>query len=96
MLRHCVLGAFTDEATDEAKHAMVQALKGMPSSIPQIQALAVGLDAGIAAGNHGFALNVRAAPRHAYASRWLTCRPHTGGLCHRRGLQRVCDASGAR
>ena len=57
-VRHCVLGAFTDEATDAQKDAMVSAILGMKSAIPEIRAVACGLDAGLAAGNHGFGLTV--------------------------------------
>ena len=59
-LRHCVLGAFTDEATDAQKEEMVQAMRAMAAKIPQICSLVVGLDAGLAPGNHGFAANVDA------------------------------------
>ena len=57
-LRHVVLGRFTDEATAEQKEAMLVAMRGMPSKIPEIRSLVCGLDAGLAAGNHSFAANV--------------------------------------
>ena len=57
-LRHVVLGRFTDEATAEQKEAMLAAMRGMPSKIPEIRSLVCGLDAGLAAGNHSFAANV--------------------------------------
>ena len=65
-LRHCVLGAFTDEATDAQKEAMVQAMRTLPAKIPQICSLVVGLDAGLAPGNHGFAANVEFASAEDY------------------------------
>ena len=65
-LRHCVLGAFTDEATDAQKEEMVQAMRAMAAKIPQICSLVVGLDAGLAPGNHGFAANVDFASAEDY------------------------------
>jgi hypothetical protein len=65
-LRHCVLGAFTDEATDAQKEAMVQAMRAMAAKIPQICSLVVGLDAGLVPGNHGFAANVDFASAEDY------------------------------
>ena len=38
-LRHVVLGRFTDEATAEQKEAMLVAMHGMPSKIPEIRSL---------------------------------------------------------
>ena len=64
--RHCVLGAFTDEATDAQKEEMVQAMRAMAAKIPQICSLVVGLDAGLAPGNHGFAANVDFASAEDY------------------------------
>ena len=57
-LRHVVLGRFTDAATTEQKEAMLNELHGLPAKIPEICSLVCGLDAGLSAGNHGFALNV--------------------------------------
>ena len=65
-LRHCVLGAFTDEATDAQKEAMMQAMRAMQAKIPQICSLSVGLDAGLAPGNHGFAATVDFASAEDY------------------------------
>lgn len=65
-IRHCVLGAFTDEATDAQKVAMVQAMRTLPAKIPQICSLVCGLDAGLAPGNHGFAANVEFASAEDY------------------------------
>jgi len=65
-LRHCVLGAFTAEATDEQKQAMLEHLQALPAKIPEIITLAVGLDCGLAEGNHDFALNVDFADEAAY------------------------------
>ena len=65
-LRHCVLAAFTAEATDEQKQAMLEHLQALPAKIPEIITLAVGLDCGLAEGNHGFALNVDLADEAAY------------------------------
>ena len=75
-LRHVVLGRFTDEATAEQKEAMLAAMRGMPSKIPEIRSLVCGLDAGLAAGNHSFAANVEFesdADYKVYASHRSTC-----------------------
>ena len=66
-LRHIVLGAFTEEATDAQKDAMLAALRAMPAKIPEIASLSVGLDAGLSPGNHGFGLTVDFADAAAYA-----------------------------
>ena len=71
MIRHCVLGAFTEEATDEQKKAMIAAVRTMPSNITEIKSLSAGLDAGLASGNHGFAITVdfaSAADYQTYAT----------------------------
>ena len=65
-LRHCVLGRFTDEATEEQKREMFDRLRAMPEKIPEISALVVGADMGLAAGNHDFALNVEFAKEEDY------------------------------
>ena len=57
-VRHCVLGTFTESATDEQKAAMIRAILGMSAQIPQILAIEAGLDAGLASGNAGFAVTV--------------------------------------
>ena len=65
-VRHCVLGQFTDEATSEQKTAMFEAVRGLPAAIPEIQAMYVGPDMGLAEGNHGFALTVDFADADGY------------------------------
>ena len=65
-IRHCVLGAFTDEATDAQKEAMISAVLGMKSKIPEIRSISAGLDAGLASGNHGFAATVDFDSKEAY------------------------------
>ena len=67
-IRHCVLGAFTDEATDAQKQAMLDALRAMPEKIDVIRSLVAGLDAGLAAGNHGFAVTVDFASPEDYTT----------------------------
>lgn len=71
VLRHVVLWAISDDATEEQKNAMLQALRELPSKIPEIRSLVCGLDAGLSAGNLGFALNVdfgSAEDYHKYAT----------------------------
>ena len=65
-VRHCVLGAFTDEATAEQKEAMFAALRALPAKVPGICSLVCGPDLGLADGNHGFAVNVEFATEEDY------------------------------
>ena len=65
-VRHCVLGAFTDEATAEQKEAMFAAIRAMPAKVPGICSLVCGPDLGLADGNHGFAINVEFATEEDY------------------------------
>ena len=65
-VRHCVLGAFTDEATAEQKEAMFAALRALPAKVPGICSLVCGPDLGLADGNHGFAINVEFATEEDY------------------------------
>ena len=70
-LRHAVLFRLLDGATEGQRRAMEEALRAMPAKIPQIVSLACGRDAGLAAGNAGFALTVdfaTAADYEAYAA----------------------------
>jgi D-threo-aldose 1-dehydrogenase len=65
-LRHSVHLQLTPEATDEQKSAMAAALRKLPLQIFEIASLHCGLDAGLAAGNHGFCLTVDFADAAAY------------------------------
>ena len=65
-VRHCVLGCFADDATDEQKAAMMEGLRGLPAKIPQIHSLLVGMDLGMVKGNHDWALNVEFASKEDY------------------------------
>ena len=58
VLRHVVLGKFTDEATTEQKNEMFENLRSLPAKIPEVLSLTVGEDLGLSQGNHGLALNV--------------------------------------
>ena len=54
-VRHCVMGKFTPEATDEQKQKMIEAIIGMKSELDIIVAVQAGLDLGLAeSGNSGF------------------------------------------
>lgn len=57
-VRHCVLGAFTAEATEEQKRAMLDNVRSMPEKIKEIKQIVCGLDLGLAEGNHDFAITV--------------------------------------
>ena len=56
MLRHVVLFTFQDETTEAQKQAAADGLKALPGLIPEIRRYELGRDAGLAAGNHDFAL----------------------------------------
>jgi hypothetical protein len=49
MFRHVVLLSWTDSATAEQRHAVLDALNGLPAQIPEIRSYCVGADAGDAA-----------------------------------------------
>jgi hypothetical protein len=51
MFRHVVTMQFAPHATDEDVDAIVQALRAMPSLVPEIRSYSVGLDAGLVEGN---------------------------------------------
>jgi len=68
LLRHCVLGCFTEEATDEQKEEMLAALRALPSAIAEISSLVVGVDLGLTPGNHAFALNVEFLAEDDYST----------------------------
>ena len=51
MFRHVVIMQFAPHATDEDVDAIVQALRAMPSLVPEIRSYSVGLDAGLVEGN---------------------------------------------
>ncbi|MEV4571039.1 Dabb family protein [Nonomuraea sp. NPDC049419] len=54
MIRHIVLFTWTDDATDEQKAAVAEALGTLPGLIPQLRSYTFGQDAGINQGNHDF------------------------------------------
>ncbi|MFC4062675.1 Dabb family protein [Planomonospora corallina] len=56
MFRHVVLLAWTPDATDEQKAAVLTALGTLPGAIPQIRSYAFGADAGVSPGNHDLAI----------------------------------------
>ncbi|MFG1698005.1 Dabb family protein [Nonomuraea sp. NPDC049309] len=56
MIRHIVLFTWSDDATDEQKAAVSEALKTLPGLIPQIKSYTYGEDAGINQGNYDFAI----------------------------------------
>jgi len=56
MIRHIVLFTWADDATDEQKAAVPEALKTLPGLIPQIKSYTFGQDAGINQGNYDFAV----------------------------------------
>jgi Stress responsive A/B Barrel Domain len=51
VFRHTALFRFTDESTAEQRQAMIDALQTLPSTIPQLRAYDVSLDAGLVEGN---------------------------------------------
>ncbi|GAB2958649.1 Dabb family protein [Nonomuraea fastidiosa] len=56
MIRHIVLFTWSDDATDEQKAAVPEALKTLPGLIPEIKSYTYGRDAGINQGNYDFAI----------------------------------------
>lgn len=55
-LRHVVTLTMSDAATDEQIDAIVDALRGLPDEIPEIDHYVVGRDAGLAEGNATLAI----------------------------------------
>lgn len=56
MFRHVVLLRFVPEATAEQKAAIVDALRGLPTQIPELRDYRVGTDAGLAETNFDLAV----------------------------------------
>ncbi|GII77394.1 hypothetical protein Sru01_23760 [Sphaerisporangium rufum] len=56
MFRHIVLFTWVAEATEEQKARVTEGLHGLPAVIPEIRRYEFGADAGMAPGNHEFAL----------------------------------------
>lgn len=56
MLRHVVLFTWKDETTEDQKVAVEDGLRALPGLIPEIRRYDLGRDAGLADGNHDFAL----------------------------------------
>ncbi|MEU8251433.1 Dabb family protein [Nonomuraea sp. NPDC048916] len=54
MIRHIVLFAWTEDATEEQKAMVATELRKLPDLIPQIRAYTVGDDVGVNQGNHEF------------------------------------------
>ena len=65
-VRHCVMGKFTADATDEQKRAMVEAVLTMKKDIPEIVGITCGIDLQLADGNFGFAATVDFASEEDY------------------------------
>ena len=51
MFRHVVMMQFAPHTTDEDVDAMVQALRALPTLVPEVRTYSVGLDAGVVEGN---------------------------------------------
>ncbi|MEQ8718475.1 MAG: Dabb family protein [Acidimicrobiales bacterium] len=51
MFRHVVMFSWTEDATDEAKQAALEAVGGLPDMVASIRSFSVGTDAGLAEGN---------------------------------------------
>lgn len=66
MFRHVVLFRWTEDATDEQRATLVKRLHELPDRIPEIEAFAIGADAGINPGNYDFAVAVDFADRDGY------------------------------
>lgn len=56
MLRHIVFVRWKADATEDQKQAVVDGLRELPALIPEIKRYDLGRDAGLAPGNHDFAL----------------------------------------
>lgn len=66
--RHVVLFRWTAEATEEQKRTLVERLRELPGRIPEIEAYAIGEDAGVNPGNFDFAVVGDFADRDAYVA----------------------------
>ena len=66
MFRHIVLMAFTDEATDEHREAIADALGKLPDQIPELLSYRIGLDAGLNDGNYDMAVVADFADAEGY------------------------------
>lgn len=66
MFRHVVLFRWTEDATDEQRATLVKRLTELPGRIPEIQAFAIGADAGVNPGNYDFAVAADFADRDGY------------------------------
>jgi hypothetical protein len=66
-IRHVVVFRWHPDATEEQKRTLKDRLTELPGRIPEIDAYAVGGDAGINPGNFDFAVVADFADREAYA-----------------------------
>ena len=66
-IRHVVVFRWRPDATEEQKRTLKDRLTELPGRIPEIDAYAVGGDAGINPGNFDFAVVADFADREAYA-----------------------------
>ena len=66
-IRHVVLGALKESATEAQKEALLVGLRALPDHIPQILNLECGIDLGLGPGNHGgFVANVDFSDQAGY------------------------------
>jgi hypothetical protein len=56
MIRHTVLFKWTEEATDEQKRAVPEAISALPSVITSVRSYVFGVDLGLAPGTWDFAV----------------------------------------
>lgn len=68
MIQHVVLFTFVPEATDDQRQAVVDALRALPSTIPQIVSYHVGLDLGLADGNASLGVVAQFADQTGWAA----------------------------
>jgi hypothetical protein len=68
MIQHVVLLTFVPEATDDQRQAVVDGLRALPSTIPQIVSYHVGLDLGLADGNASLGIVAQFADQTGWAA----------------------------
>lgn len=66
MFRHVVLFAWTDQATDEQKRAVLDRLAELPGKISEIRSYSFGADVGLGADNFDLAIVADFDDREAY------------------------------